>query len=56
MSSKRYKSDAFESVHETAQALDRTGVIDKATMRNFDVSCLSIPATYAPADCAKPKR
>lgn len=36
----KYKSDAFESIHSTANALFSIGAIDKTTMRNFDDSCL----------------
>ena len=46
----RYKSDAFESIHESARALHRVGVIDKATMRDFDESCLAPIAVFAPRD------
>jgi putative transcriptional regulator len=38
MSKKAFKSDAFESVHGSAEALCRTSVIDKATMRDFDAA------------------
>jgi putative transcriptional regulator len=53
MSKKAYKSDAFEAVYTSAQALLRTGVIDKATMRNFDSACLTVPPSYAPQDIQK---
>jgi len=38
MSKKAFKSDAFESIHGSAEALYRTGVIDKATKRDFDAA------------------
>src|SRR5271165_2773708 len=38
---KRYRSDALRSLHEVAQDLHDVGVIDKATMRHFDLSCLT---------------
>lgn len=50
MSKRKFKSDAFESIHGSAEALHRTGVIDKATMRDFDERCLSVPPTFAPKD------
>jgi putative transcriptional regulator len=50
MSKQVYKSDAFEAAHSSAQALHRTGVIDKATMRDFDAACLSATPTFAPKD------
>jgi putative transcriptional regulator len=46
--SKRFKSDAFEATHSSASALFRVGAIDKATMREFDTSCLAVPAPLAP--------
>ena len=38
----RNKTDAFESIHASAEALHRTGVIDQATMPDFDAVCLSV--------------
>ena len=38
---KRYRSDALRSLHEVAEDLHDVGVIDKATMRHFDLSCLT---------------
>ncbi len=37
---KRYKSDAFASIHETMDSLFQIGAVDKKTMREFDESCL----------------
>jgi putative transcriptional regulator len=45
---RRFKSDAFEAIHSSAQALLRVGAIEKATMRGFDESCLSVPAPLEP--------
>ena len=39
----KFKSDAFEAIHSAAQGLHRAGTIDKATMRDFDESCLAAP-------------
>ena len=50
MSSKNFKSDAFAAIHASAKALHRVGAIDKATMRDFDASCLSVPAAFTPQD------
>jgi putative transcriptional regulator len=36
----KYKSGAFEAIHSAAQGLYRAGTIDKATMREFDETCL----------------
>jgi putative transcriptional regulator len=38
---KRYRSDALQSLHEVAEDLHDVGAIDKATMRHFDLSCLT---------------
>ncbi len=46
----RFKSDAFEAIHTSAAALVKVGAIDKATMRDFDASCLAVPPAIAPAD------
>lgn len=45
---RKFKSDAFEAVHASAEALLKVGAIDKATMRQFDDSCLVMPAAIAP--------
>src|SRR5271166_3989810 len=37
----RYRSPLLASVHETAKGLHRAGVVDKQTMRKFDVMCLT---------------
>ena len=37
---KKYKSAALEAAHESARDLHAAGVIDKTTMREFDVACL----------------
>ena len=45
---RKFKSDAFEAIHASASALHRVGAMDKATMRQFDESCLSVPAPLEP--------
>jgi putative transcriptional regulator len=45
---RKFKSDAFEAIHSSASAMYRVGAIDKATMREFDKSCLSVPAPMEP--------
>jgi len=45
----KYKSDAFEAIHSSVAGMLRAGTIDKATMRQFDESCLSVPPPIAPA-------
>jgi len=46
---RKYKGDAFAAVHSSASALYGVGAIDKATMRDFDKSCLSPIAAIKPA-------
>mgnify|MGYP006312894269 FL=1 len=38
---KQYRSDAMASIHETMEALQGVGAIDKQTMREFDDACLT---------------
>jgi putative transcriptional regulator len=45
---RRYRSDALQSLHEIASDLHSVGVIEKATMRRFDVSCLTPVKTLNP--------
>ena len=47
---RKFKSDAFEAIHASARALRRVGGIDKATMREFDDSCLAAPPAIAPRE------
>jgi putative transcriptional regulator len=44
----KFKSDAFEAIHFSASAMLRVGAIDKATMREFDAACISVPAPLEP--------
>ncbi|MCG8508313.1 MAG: DNA-binding transcriptional regulator [Rhodospirillales bacterium] len=46
---KRYKSDPMAAVHETAQGLHDTGVMDKRTLREFDTLCLTPVTDLTPA-------
>lgn len=39
--SKKYRSEAMASIHETMEALHKVGAIDKQTMRRFDDTCLT---------------
>jgi putative transcriptional regulator len=49
MAERKHKSDAFASVHESAAALLRVGVIDKTTMRQFDHMALAPVGTLSPS-------
>jgi len=44
---RRFKSDIDEAIHSSASAMFKVGAIDKATMRDFDASCLA-PAAIKP--------
>jgi putative transcriptional regulator len=46
----KFKSYAFEAIHSAAQGLHRAGAIDKATMRDFDESCLATSPEISPED------
>lgn len=39
--SKKYRSEAMASIHETMEALHKVGAVDKQTMRRFDAACLT---------------
>jgi putative transcriptional regulator len=41
----KFKSNVFAAIHASATALQKVGVIDQTTMRQFDESCLVVPAT-----------
>jgi putative transcriptional regulator len=49
----KFKSDALEAIHTSAAALARIGAIDKATMREFDLSCLTVPGPISPRQIKK---
>jgi putative transcriptional regulator len=45
---KRYRSPALRSLHEAMEDLHGVGAIDKATMRDFDLGCLTPVEPLAP--------
>ena len=45
----KFRSDAFEAIHSAAQGLHRVGAIGKATLREFDESCLAVPPEISAA-------
>jgi putative transcriptional regulator len=47
---KKTDSGILGSVHKAAAGLHRAGVLDKATMREFDAVCLTPVAPMAPAE------
>ena len=44
----KFKSDAFAAIHSSARALHKVGAINKATLREFDESCLAMPGELKP--------
>jgi putative transcriptional regulator len=44
----KFKSDAFAAINSAVEGLYRVGAIDKATRRDFDESCLSVPPDIGP--------
>jgi putative transcriptional regulator len=45
----KFKSEIREGIHASASALYKVGAIDKATMREFDESCLAVPPKIKPS-------
>jgi putative transcriptional regulator len=56
MASPKYRSRASEAIHETASGLHRFGFIDKGTMRQFDLSCLTSVTPLSPRQIAALRR
>jgi putative transcriptional regulator len=54
--SKKFRSEVFQSIHESANALFAVGAISKATMREFDDSCLATIPDAIPAEAIKALR
>ncbi len=50
MTTKTYRSKAAAAVHETMEGLFNVGVVDKATMRHFDDTCLTSIPEFSPDD------
>jgi putative transcriptional regulator len=44
----KYKSEISEAIHSSVSGMYRAGTIDKATMREFDESCLAVPPQMEP--------
>ncbi|MBI3715329.1 MAG: DNA-binding transcriptional regulator [Betaproteobacteria bacterium] len=44
----KFKTEAFEAIHTSAQALVKVGAINKTTLREFDEVCLSVPTAIDP--------
>ncbi|HEY4986532.1 MAG TPA: DNA-binding transcriptional regulator [Bradyrhizobium sp.] len=50
---RKFKSEAFEAVHNAAAGMYRAGTIDKATMRDFNETCLAVTPPIAPEEIKK---
>lgn len=44
----KYRSEISEAIHSSVSGMYRAGTIDKATMREFDAACLSVPTAMGP--------
>ncbi len=44
------ESDILAVMHETVTGLHRIGLVDQATMRSFDVMCLTTVESLSPAE------
>jgi putative transcriptional regulator len=44
----KYNSEISEAIHSSVSGMYRAGTIDKATMREFDESCLVAPQQMEP--------
>jgi len=47
MKRERYKSHLLSAVHETARDMNKLGVIDKHTMREYDLLCIDPVSAYS---------
>jgi putative transcriptional regulator len=47
---KKYRSDAQAAIHETMEARDEIGAVDKQTMREFDETCLAPVQIMSPEE------
>ena len=45
---KQYRSEAHAAIHETMEALQEVGAVDKQTMREFDEACLAPVRVLSP--------
>ncbi|WP_293678501.1 DNA-binding transcriptional regulator [uncultured Phenylobacterium sp.] len=46
---RKFKSAAFEAIHTAIAGMERAGTLEKATMRDFDQTCLAITPAIGPA-------
>lgn len=50
MTKRKYRSEIAEVVHEGVRGMHRLGLVDKQTMRDFDVRCLTSVEDLSPSD------
>lgn len=50
MTKSKYRSEIAEVVHEGVRGMHRLGLVDKRTMREFDVRCLTMIEALSAAD------
>ncbi|HEU5351022.1 MAG TPA: DNA-binding transcriptional regulator [Terracidiphilus sp.] len=48
VTNRKYKSEALEAIHSSVTGMYRAGTVTKATLREFDKSCLVAPAPMGP--------
>jgi len=48
-----FKSDAYESIHDSVNALHKVGAINKTTLREFDIACFVAPVVIKPTQIKK---
>ncbi len=53
---RKYKNEIAEAVHSAVSGMYRSGTIDKATMREFDESCLALPPALEAKDIKRLRR
>jgi putative transcriptional regulator len=52
MTKSKYRSSIAEAVHEGVSGMHRLGLVDKTTMREFDVRCLTAVEELSGAEVA----
>lgn len=50
MAKRKYRSEIAQTVHEGVRGMHRLGLVDKRTMRDFDLRCLTTIEDMAPQD------
>ena len=49
----KFKSDVLKAIHTSASALHKVGAVNKATMREFDASCIATISAIEPEQIKK---